>query len=316
MRAQFFSQLTASHPVLREHVRQGIDTQAKTADALAGGGHDNPGLATSFAVLDAFLPWRGWPVGAVTEVMTDTRGCGELSLLLPAMALLTAQRRPVLCIGAPHELFAPALLQAGVDPQYVTQIHPAASASRLLKENLWSAEQALRTGLPGMVVLWSPINSTLPPEVLRRLHLAVRSGTSSTETSAPRTMLVHFRGVSSMSQPSPAWLRFGYAADDRHIRLQIIKCRGQELTRPLITIDRAALQARLYGQIAATSQFNDAICNGLSALGITAAGNSAHPCEYSTKLDAAYVHFLNSIRQPELVEPQKNAAPLARSGTN
>ena len=85
-------------------MRQGIDTQAKTVDALAGVVSDNPGLATSFAVLDAFLPWRSWPVGAVTEVMTDTRGCGELSLLLPAMALLTAQRRPVLCIGAPHEL--------------------------------------------------------------------------------------------------------------------------------------------------------------------------------------------------------------------
>ena len=99
-------------------------------------------------------------------------GCGELSLLLPAMARLTQQKRPILCIGAPRELFAPALAQTGVDPDYVTQIHSASSSSKHFKENLWSAEQALRTGLPGMVVLWTPAHSILTPEILRRLHLA------------------------------------------------------------------------------------------------------------------------------------------------
>ena len=109
-----------------------------------------------------------------------------------------------------------------------------------------------------MVVLWSPAQSYghCPPETLRRLHLAVIER---------ETMLIHFRSKSCMSQPSPAWLRFGYAADDTHIRLQVLKCRGRELTRPLITLDRAAVQARLYGHFQATERLDCVITNGVSA---------------------------------------------------
>ena len=97
MNALFYNQLAAESPVVRDHVRLGAeDRQVTQHKAVA------PGIATSFAVLDAFLPWHGWPVGAMTEIMTDTVGCGELSLLLPAMARLTQEKRPVLCIGAPH----------------------------------------------------------------------------------------------------------------------------------------------------------------------------------------------------------------------
>jgi protein ImuA len=206
MDALFFSNLSANNPVLRDHVRLGVEDTGESHFSLSG--EALPGVASSFAVLDAFLPWRGWPMGAMTEIMTDTVGCGELSLMLPAMARLTQEKRPILCIGAPHTLFAPALAQVGVDPTRVTQINPS-STLKHNKENLWSAEQALKTGLPGMVVLWSPTHGHCPPEVLRRLHLA---------TIGRETMLIHFRGASCMSQPSPAWLRFGYAADDSHIR--------------------------------------------------------------------------------------------------
>ncbi len=255
MNALFYNQLAANHAVVRDHVRLGaedlqdaqLNTAAGRANAVA------TGIATSFAVLDAFLPWRGWPVGAMTEIMTDAGGCGELSLVLPAMARLTQEKRPVLCIGAPHTLFAPALTQAGIDASRITQINPSSSA-KSSKENLWSAEQALKTGLPGMVVLWSPANMNCAPETLRRLHLS---------TLGRETMLIHFRGKSSMSQPSPAWLRFGFAADDAHIRLQVLKCRGRLLTRPLITLDRASVQARLYGQLRAAQKLDQATTFGL-----------------------------------------------------
>ena len=111
MNALFYNQLVANHAVVRDHVRLGAedmqDTQHKTV---------TPGVSTSFAVLDAFLPWHGWPTGAMTEIMTDTVGCGELSLLLPAMARLSQEKRPILCIGAPHALFAPALTRDDADP--------------------------------------------------------------------------------------------------------------------------------------------------------------------------------------------------------
>ncbi len=254
MNALFFSNLSANNPVLRDHVRLGVEDTGESHFSLNS--ETPPGVASSFAVLDAFLPWRGWPVGTMTEIMTDVVGCGELSLLLPAMARLTQEKRPILCIGAPHTLFAPALAQVGIDPAYVTQINPS-STLKHNKENLWSAEQALKTGLPGMVVLWSPAYSYghCPPEVLRRLHLA---------TIGRETMLIHFRGASSMSQPSPAWLRFGYAADDAHIRLQVLKCRGRLLTRPLITLDRASVQARLYGHFQAISALHQTITHGRS----------------------------------------------------
>ena len=248
MNALFYNQLAAEYPVVRDHVRLGAeDVQATQHKPVSSG------VSTSFAVLDAFLPWRGWPTGAMTEIMTDTVGCGELSLLLPAMARLTQEKRPILCIGAPHTLFAPALNQAGIDPARITQINPSASAKQS-KENLWSAEQALKSGLPGMVALWSPPNMNCAPETLRRLHLA---------TLGRETMLIHFRGKSSMSQPSPAWLRFGFAADDTHIRLQVLKCRGRLLTRPLITLDRASVQARLYGQLRALRTLDAATTFGL-----------------------------------------------------
>ena len=249
MNALFYNQLVANHAVVRDHVRLGAedmqDTQHKTV---------TPGVSTSFAVLDAFLPWHGWPTGAMTEIMTDTVGCGELSLLLPAMARLSQEKRPILCIGAPHALFAPALNQAGIDPARITQINPS-SSPKSSKENLWSAEQALKSGLPGMVVLWSPPHMSCAPETLRRLHLS---------TLGRETMLIHFRGKSSMSQPSPAWLRFGFAADDSHIRLQVLKCRGRLLTRPLITLDRASVQARLYGQLRAAQKLDAAMVGALA----------------------------------------------------
>jgi hypothetical protein len=172
------------------------------------------------------------------------------------MARLTQEKRPILCIGAPHALFATGLTQVGVDPAFVTQINPS-STIKHSKENLWSTEQALKTGLAGMVVLWSPRqgHDHCSPEVLRRLHLA---------TIGSQTMLIHFRSASSMSQPSPAWLRFGFAADETHIRLQILKCRGRLLTRPLITLDRTAVQARLYGHLRAANVLDNAIKNGFT----------------------------------------------------
>ena len=283
MDALFFSNFSASHPVLRDHVRLGVEDANERPFSLNG--ETPPGVASSFAVLDAFLPWRGWPMGAMTEIMTDTVGCGELSLLLPAMARLTQEKRPILCIGAPHTLFASALAQVGIDATRVTQINPS-STLKHSKENLWSAEQALKTGLPGMVVLWSPTHGHIPPEALRRLHLA---------TIGSETMLIHFRGASCMSQPSPAWLRFGYAADDAHIRLQVLKCRGRLLTRPLITLDRASVQARLYGHIQATEALCRSITHGQTAVANPPAviaphlaqTHQNHTVSYSTTLAAA-----------------------------
>ncbi|TAG48291.1 MAG: translesion DNA synthesis-associated protein ImuA [Betaproteobacteria bacterium] len=244
------AQIFAAEPGLQSQVRVGFDAM----DSSASGAESGAGIATSFAVLDAFLPWRGWPVGAMSEIMTDRVGCGEMSLVLPAMARLSQEKRQILCVGAPHELFASALIDAGIDPARVTQINAAEAShsNKKQKENLWCTEQILKTGLPGMVLLWS--RNTCTPEVLRRLQLAMMN---------TQTVLIHFRSNACMQQHSPAWLRCGFAADDVEIQLQILKCRGRLLTRPLITLDRAAVQRRLYAQFSADKALRNAVAHGM-----------------------------------------------------
>jgi hypothetical protein len=53
-----------------------------------------PAISTGFSSLDAVLPGRGWPLGAVTELIPQTEGIGELSLLMPVLLHLqkTGQR--------------------------------------------------------------------------------------------------------------------------------------------------------------------------------------------------------------------------------
>ena len=41
------------------------------------------GLATGFTALDRELPDGGWPRGALTELLCDHTGIGELALMLP-----------------------------------------------------------------------------------------------------------------------------------------------------------------------------------------------------------------------------------------
>jgi hypothetical protein len=241
------------HPALQQLIAQNSSLRASLAH------HGNavdavivPGVATSFAALDQYLPWHGLPTGAMTEIMTDTVGCGELSLLLPAMARLSQERRPILCIGVPHKLFAPALRQAGVDVSRISQINPS-PRSQQFNDNLWSAEQALKTGLPAMVLLWSPPRSNGAIETLRRLHLACLGR---------ETLLVHFRDISCSGQPSPAWLRLSYTVTPTQARLQVLKCRSQPLVRPLIVLERAALQARLFEHLHALNTLSLAVATG------------------------------------------------------
>ena len=48
---------------------------------------------------------------------------------------------------------APALTQADVDPAFVTQINPSSSTHQHIRDNLWSAEQALRTTVTNIVLI-------------------------------------------------------------------------------------------------------------------------------------------------------------------
>src|SRR5690606_14965404 len=73
-----------------------------------------PVVASGFSALDRELPGGGWPRGALTELLCDGAGQGELSLLLPALTQLCANGGWLILIAPPHPLHAGALAAAGI----------------------------------------------------------------------------------------------------------------------------------------------------------------------------------------------------------
>src|SRR5688572_18236442 len=101
-----------------------------------------PALATGYDTLDRELPGGGWPTGALTELLGSREGIGELTLVLPALARLSAAGKRLVWIAPPHLPYAPALAAAGVDLAHLAVV--GAPGGR--RDALWAAEQALRAG--------------------------------------------------------------------------------------------------------------------------------------------------------------------------
>jgi len=214
------------------------------------GGPFSPGvLPTGFASLDRYLPGAGWPLGALTEILTRRNGIGELALLMPALRVVTGSGRWTLWIAPPHLPFAPALEAHGVAPGRVLWLAPpgrqtaaardlggrpegrmgkAEVSSPSAGDYLWAAEQALRSAACGAVLLWSEcLGLHLGDKALRRLQLAAE---------ASRSWAVLFRAARWQRLPSPAALRLlvqgaapgtSEAPDRVGSRISILKCRGR-----------------------------------------------------------------------------------------
>ncbi|HWK53948.1 MAG TPA: hypothetical protein VNR18_06245, partial [Hyphomicrobiales bacterium] len=56
------------------------------------------GISTTHSALDQALPDAGWPLGALTELLCEQTGIGELFLLLPALRALCADGRGIALI--------------------------------------------------------------------------------------------------------------------------------------------------------------------------------------------------------------------------
>lgn len=169
-------------------------------------------LPTGFPELDRALPGGGWPLGAVTEILVDGYGIGELGLLMPALEALTKEDpvRPqkwVAWIAPPFVPYAPALQQHGVNIDRLLMIHPTTGG----KSRLWAIEQAIRSGSSAGVLAWVAAADDV---ILRRLQLAAEE---------QGCWVLLFRPASARLQRSPAALRIHLSAT---ARVEILKCWG------------------------------------------------------------------------------------------
>ena len=166
-------------------------------------------VATGFASLDAVLPGGGWPTGAITELMPETQGIGELSLLLPALAQRSRAGRHLVWVAPPCLPYPPALLQHGLALERLLLVRAQEPEAAL-----WAAEQALRCPAVGAVLAWP---ASLDDRRVRRLQLAAEAGGGCGWL---------YRPPAAAQQTSPAALRLQLRAAATGLRVEIIKVRG------------------------------------------------------------------------------------------
>jgi hypothetical protein len=167
-------------------------------------------LGTGHAVLDEALPGNGWPRGAVTELVTDAAGCGELSLLLPVLAQFGRDNHWISMIDPPWIPYPSALHGHGLALEKLLLIRTHSRA-----ESLWACEQVVR-GIPGGAMLAWP--EAMSFGELRRLQLAAGR--------TQKTVFL-FNGLKAANTASPAALRLKLKADDGDLQVRVLKCRGQ-----------------------------------------------------------------------------------------
>ena len=181
-----------------------------------------PAVPTSYPGLDAELPGGGWPAGGLAEVFCHTEGIGELQIVLPALAALTAAGHRVAWLAPPHLPYAPALRAAGVRLEQLTVIRAPGR-----RDALWAAEQALRARSFQALLLWLPRASYAE---LRRLAVAAQAGPG---------FVLAFRPPEAACESSPAVLRLVLGAGEGQLTVNILKRRGSPLAAPLpISIER------------------------------------------------------------------------------
>jgi hypothetical protein len=176
-----------------------------------------PALASGFSALDAELPGGGWPRAALTELLVDGVGLGELELLMPALRAVRAQGGWSLVAGAPYPLHAPAWAAAGIDLSRLVIVSAAAE-----RDVLWAMEQVLASTAADAVLGWT---AGADARAVRRLQVAAAAGGAAAFL---------FRPARAAATASAAPLRLALAAAPTgRFAVSILKRRGPPLATPL-----------------------------------------------------------------------------------
>jgi hypothetical protein len=178
--------------------------------------HSQLSLPSGHTRLDARLPGKGWPLGAITELIARKPGLGEFSLLFPTLAEIGQRGQWLVLVDPPWIPYPASLHGHGLRLERLLLVRTHSE-----KESLWACEQALRGHRGGAVLAWPEHISF---SRLRRLQLAAHEHGN---------LAFLFRPEHAASAASPAALRLQLEAGSQDgTRISVLKCRGGRPAEP------------------------------------------------------------------------------------
>ncbi|WP_144393787.1 translesion DNA synthesis-associated protein ImuA [Pleionea sediminis] len=183
-----------------------------------------PVIETGFSKLDALLHDGGWPQGALTELLLETHGVGELRLLAPLLKRLSQESGFLVLVDPPFTPYGPALAMMGIDISKLFVVQTCR-----VNRKVWAAYQALTSRACATVLVWFDGKAPYKNEI-RKLSLGAREG---------QCWGIIFRQVDASEHPSSARLRMTlFAEKSGRCHLTILKqaggWSGQQLTLDLM----------------------------------------------------------------------------------
>lgn len=170
---------------------------------------------TGYPGLDMELPNGGWPRSSLVELLVEQHGIGEMQLLKPCLAELSRKAR-VAFVQPPYLPHSMTCRSWQLNERNLLWLRPQSSA-----DALWSAEQILKNGSCGAVVLWQ---ANVRPESLRRLNLAAQS---------TDTWLWLVRPLAAAADASVSPLRIALRPAVGGVSADIIKRKGPTCDSPI-----------------------------------------------------------------------------------
>jgi protein ImuA len=172
-------------------------------------------MGTGHDMLDAELPNKGWPRSSLVELLVEQHGIGEIQLLKPCLRSLSQKQR-VAFVQPPYLPHSMTCRAWHLNERNLLWLRPQSSA-----DALWSAEQILKNGSIGGLVIWQ---ANVRPESLRRLNLAAQSAD---------TWLWLVRPIAAAADASAAPLRIALRPAVGGVFADIIKRKGPTCDAPI-----------------------------------------------------------------------------------
>jgi protein ImuA len=140
-------------------------------------------VPSGWEAVDAVLPGRGFPRGALSE-LCGGRASGKTVVALATLASATSARGLAAFVDGRHELYPPAAAALGLDLDRLLVVRPARAPGQA-RVALWAAEALLASGAFEAVAIDLPMDELIAggghgrasaDAMLRRLRAAAEKG--------------------------------------------------------------------------------------------------------------------------------------------